>query len=281
LDLGEDSEVDSMMEDFLAGPGSHAPALFAAQKIWLAQGEEAELLRLILCLEEINGPESNMTVEAQGPAFVIRPGSLLADFIRGAFRVPIWALCFVASGGTTTSARRAGMVQRLRETAIKTSPKLQDIHSLVAPPSRPLVVLIHGLFGTDVGTFRSLQPLLEEHFEVVGFPHDTLYSAFKSSRSCPQQTSSSLNHVPSVLVGAQSSQLLLGSYVHCGLLCPAAAPRREGFKGDQFAANGLVNEPPNRANLRHAGSGGLGVPDRRPADSLISYVKSFFSKVPK
>jgi pimeloyl-ACP methyl ester carboxylesterase len=181
LDIGADSEVDALMEELLTGPMSFVPALFAAQKIWLSQGEEAELLRLIVLLEEIDGPEGKMTVEAERPVFVIRQGSLIGDFIRGAFRVPIWAVCFVASGGTTTSARRPGMVQRLRETAMKTSSKLQDIRSLATPPSRPLVVLIHGLFSTDVGSFGTLQPLLEEHFEVVGFPHDTLTESIGSN----------------------------------------------------------------------------------------------------
>jgi pimeloyl-ACP methyl ester carboxylesterase len=181
LGMGEDSEFDSLMEGQLTGPMSFVPALHAAQKIWLAHGQEAELLRLVLLLPEIEGSEGRMTAEAQRPVFVIRPGSLVGDFIRGAFRVPIWAVCFVASGGTTTSARRAGMVQRLRETAMKTSSTLQDIHSLVTPPSRPLVVLIHGLFATDVGTFGTLQRLLEEHFEIVGFPHDTLTESIGSN----------------------------------------------------------------------------------------------------
>ncbi|MDT7816345.1 MAG: hypothetical protein QOJ42_6261, partial [Acidobacteriaceae bacterium] len=101
--LGED--FDRLMEEHLTEPMSFVPALFAAQKIWRAQGEEAELLRLILLLPDLDGPEGNMTVEAQRPTFVIRPGSLIGDFIRGAFSVPIWGLCFVASGGTTTSAR--------------------------------------------------------------------------------------------------------------------------------------------------------------------------------
>ena len=59
LDIGADSEVDALMEELLTGPMSFVPALFAAQKIWLSQGEEAELLSLIVLLEEVEGPEGN------------------------------------------------------------------------------------------------------------------------------------------------------------------------------------------------------------------------------
>ena len=49
------SEVDSgMLHDPMLSP-SLLPALYAAQQLWLAQGEEAEFLRLVLLLAEPGG----------------------------------------------------------------------------------------------------------------------------------------------------------------------------------------------------------------------------------
>lgn len=159
------------------------PALHAAEKLWLAQGNEIGLLRLVLLLARPSGQERGLSVEAKNPAFAIRPGSLLGGFVRGSFRTTSWIVCLVLGGGTTPSARRADMVSRLRQTAVTDGRPLRDIHDWApsSPPVRPLVVLIHGLFATDVGTFGALQPMLEQHFEVVGFPHDTLTKSIGSN----------------------------------------------------------------------------------------------------
>jgi len=176
------SEVDSaMLHDPMLSP-SLLPALYAAQQLWLAQGEEAEFLRLVLLLAEPGTQEGALSGEAEAAAFVLTPGSLLGTFVRGPFHVASWLVYLALGGGTTPSARRADMVSRLRQTALMGGRALQDIHNSGGPPPvRPLVVLIHGLFATDVGTFGALQPLLEEHFEVVGFPHDTLSQSIGSN----------------------------------------------------------------------------------------------------
>jgi pimeloyl-ACP methyl ester carboxylesterase len=177
------AEADYEMPNDLSAPSLLLfSALHAAEELWLAQGNEIGLLRLILLIARPDGQEIGLSVEADNPAFVIRPGSLLGGLFRGSFRTSSWLVCLVLGGGTTPSARRADMVSRLRQTALTDARVLQDIHDLAGPPrDRPLVVLIHGLFATDVGTFGALQPLLEQHFEVVGFPHDTLSKSIGSN----------------------------------------------------------------------------------------------------
>ena len=177
-----DSEIESGMLHDPLSPPSLLPALYAAQQLWLAQGEETEALRLVLLLAEPGG-QDGLSGEAEAPAFVLTPGSILGTFVRGSFRVASWLVCLALGGGTSPSARRADMVSRLRQTALAHGRPLQDIHQLSdgSPSPRPLVVLIHGLFATDVGTFGALQPLLEQHFDVVGFPHDTLSKSIGSN----------------------------------------------------------------------------------------------------
>ena len=173
---------EALVEDWgTTDPTWLGEALYIAQGIWLAQKEEEiGLLRLVVLIPQDDGSEDKMTVEVQRSAFAIRAdsligsGPLIGDIVSGTFRTRNWLIYFAFGEGTTPAARSGSMVRRLRETALKKEPQLQDIHSLVGPPSRPLVVLIHGLFGTDVGTFKALQPLLEKHFHVVGFPHDSV-----------------------------------------------------------------------------------------------------------
>ena len=171
---------------FLTGQvGKLLLALKVAKELWLSQEAELNLLSLVVLLA---GPDG-LDLDGDGGALVIQPGSELgAQVVRLPLHVSVFAAGLFVGGGTSTSARRESMVARMREEAIKSgSPALKDIrelseHSPDAEISqRPLLVLVHGLFATDVGTFSALQWRLEKHFEVVGFPHDTLSESIEAN----------------------------------------------------------------------------------------------------
>jgi hypothetical protein len=161
-------------------------ALEVAKELWRAQEAETSLLSLVVLLAEPGRTEQgDLNLDGDGAALVIQPGSLVGKVMCLPLQVTSFAVCIVVGGGTSTSARRAEMVGRLREKALASGGRqLRDIRDLVphpANPARPLAVLVHGLFATDVGTFKGLQLRLEEHFEVVGFPHDTLSESIEAN----------------------------------------------------------------------------------------------------
>ena len=186
----EDEDADYPDEEFPTGQlGKLLVALDAAKELWRAQKTEAALLSLVALLADPSRPEKgDLNLDGDGAVLVIRPGSLIGEVVRLPLRVTSFAVCLALGGGTSTSARRPDMVVRLREKAIGSGGRpLRDIREL--PPRaakakvkvRPLAVLVHGLFATDIGTFKVLQELLEMHFDVVGFPHDTLSESIEAN----------------------------------------------------------------------------------------------------
>lgn len=175
------TEADYPDEPFPTGQlGQLLVALEVMKELWRAQEAEKSLLSLVALLADLGRPgQGDLNLDGDGAALVIRPGSLIAEVERLPIHVTSFAVCLVLGGGTSTSARRAEMVKRLREKALQSSAApLMDIRELPSRRAgagmRPLAVLVHGLFATDIGTFKGLQTRLEKHFEVVGFPHDTL-----------------------------------------------------------------------------------------------------------
>lgn len=159
-------------------------ALTLAKDLWQSQGDETLLLSLIVLIAEPVGKETTeLHLDGDGAALVIRPGSLIVEVQPFPLRAATFAVCLVVGGGTSTSARRTGMVARLRiDAEARGGRSLKDIRELVpSDPEEFLAVLIHGLFATDVGTFGTLQERLEQSFEVVGFPHDTLSESIEAN----------------------------------------------------------------------------------------------------
>jgi pimeloyl-ACP methyl ester carboxylesterase len=158
-----------------------------AQELWEAQGAESSQLMLILLLAQPEDGEANVTLDGDGVALAIKPGSLFGEVVRLPLRATSFALCFMCGGGTSTTARRADMLERLRKDAADAGkPPLMDIRQLKPLPAAPLMgrgllVLIHGLFATDIGTFGALEKRLTPHFQVVGFPHDTLSQSIEAN----------------------------------------------------------------------------------------------------
>lgn len=207
----DDVHVQGNEDMFPSSPlGKLRLALEAAQELWRAQQSEASMLSLVVLVAEPgNTGKGVLSLEGEGAALVIRPGSIVGEFVRLPLRLvgPVsWVLCFLSGDGTTPSARRPNMISRLRESAKRAGgAELTRIEEFARDkaPGRPLVVLLHGLFATDVGTFKGLQSELQKHFDVVGFPHDTLS---KSIEVNGQELAGELLHLgyPSVYCVAHS-----------------------------------------------------------------------------
>jgi pimeloyl-ACP methyl ester carboxylesterase len=177
------------LEPFPTAPiGKMRMALQAMQNIWHIQPpDEIPELSFVLLLAEPWPKPPSLLLEGNGAALVIRPGSLACSIICPPLSVVSFAVCLVIGGGTSTSARRSGMIERLRNKA-KAAPNVLPLDDITAVPpetlssgDKDLVVLVHGLFATDVGTFGALQRALQANFKVVGYPHDTLSMSIEAN----------------------------------------------------------------------------------------------------
>jgi len=168
------------------GESSSALALFMdalrlGRALWHAEPRDAaHSLRLVATVgNPRRGGEILMTPGAETAALALRHGSLLADIFKLPFKAVAFGVLFVQGGGVTPSARSNEFVDRLRGRASQaTAVDLDRLEWLDAAKlgNRPLVVLIHGLLGTDVGTFGKLEERLRRGPRpfVAGFPHDSL-----------------------------------------------------------------------------------------------------------
>ena len=155
-----------------------------ARDLW--QGQPDSEKRDVSCVAVIadHDPTALRKLEILGDnaVFALYQGSVIADIVRLPFYPMIFFVGLVAGGGATPAARVNGLVKRLRNSATHTqvdSP-LQDIKTLRSSDlsDKPLVVLIHGLLSTDVGTFGQLETLLtEQNVQVAGFPHDSVMTS--------------------------------------------------------------------------------------------------------
>jgi pimeloyl-ACP methyl ester carboxylesterase len=200
-------------------------ALEAVRELWKQQPDaDAKLLNLVVMLAEPleGGRKGEVLLVGRGAALTVQPGSLWASVIRLPVRGTIWVVCLVAGGGTSTSARSTGMVERLRRAQAPGADPLPDIRGQIPGNGRPLAVLVHGLFATDVGTFKELQKGLAAVFDVVGFPHDTL----------SQSIDFNAKELVEVLAALRwDKPVVLVAHSRGGLVCRSAAQRLSKFPG--------------------------------------------------
>ncbi len=162
-------------------------AIGMAHDLWtFAPEEEQNQITLVLAVANPSEQDkANVTISGDGVAFAITRGSLLAKVAKLPLTVPVFFVGLVTGAGATPSARVQGLVERLRSKALRESStpgSLPDIRrDSVADGVKPLAILVHGLFDTDVGTFGDLEWLLKQDFAVAGFPHDTLLTGINDN----------------------------------------------------------------------------------------------------
>lgn len=116
-------------------------ALEVAKELWRAQEAETSLLSLVVLLAEPGRTgQGDLNLDGDGAALVIQPGSLVGRVMCLPLHVTSFAVCLVVGGGTSTSARRAEMVGRLREKALASGGAwLRDIRDLAPFPAGTVI----------------------------------------------------------------------------------------------------------------------------------------------
>lgn len=178
--------------DFTPGEGD-GPAkmlrLFVALKVIeddYTDAVESEGLVYTLCLRD-SAASAESIVTLEDGAFVMRPGSITIEFIaaRVAFSVAQWAVVIGAKKALPglldeVLGNRYDVLREVRQRALEDAMvKVPEFHELGATPCQVLVVLVHGLFSTDVGLFdRAIEAMKNhdafKHAVFVGFPHNPM-----------------------------------------------------------------------------------------------------------
>lgn len=162
-------------------------SLFLAEEIWTTTPEdERNYLRVLFSLGDTD--RSELMYEAEEPALCFSQGSLTVAITQyvadvGAFlkTLGFFAIAIVAPGFVLPSVQHDALVEELREKA-KEQAAFRDLLRLdrLTPNEinnkKGIIILLHGLFSTDVGTFDGFIKLWEEQ----EFPlDDLLKSEFK------------------------------------------------------------------------------------------------------
>ena len=132
-----------------------------------------------LALVAANGDRSGAEFAFEGPALVLKEGSLVGDLVHGSVQLPRALVALVFVGPT---ARAGNLAHRLRRKASE-RPEARSLKAVDDPAlaaelagKSGLVILVHGLLSTDVGLFDGLLTRLDAlpSLTAVGYPHDTL-----------------------------------------------------------------------------------------------------------
>ena len=204
--LGRFDETQGAVHpDNLSDVARFAIALRIAKEIWTATPtEDAENLRV---LASVTSGTGDLDYQAKWPALVLHHGSLLVSFtafvthLGFVIRTGKFLVGLAPKAGTLASVTAEEMVSQLRNAAISHAKhsdlkRLQDLKPDEANAKAGVIILLHGLASTDVGTFDGFLDLWEEpltspsrspldkairqalllDYLVVGWPHDTLTS---------------------------------------------------------------------------------------------------------
>ena len=156
--------------------------LVVLKTVWESEAVDIPLLSCVITIEsETERREEGVSWDTATASLTFGRGSLDVWLGRGTRRAARFLAGLVLGGGIDSTARAPHLVQRARERALtRAAPaaaKLQALSELKPAPSKGhLVVLVHGLCSTDVGTFGDFETYLRSLSDVtvVGFPHDSL-----------------------------------------------------------------------------------------------------------
>ncbi|MBI1882580.1 MAG: hypothetical protein HYR94_30770 [Chloroflexi bacterium] len=155
--------------------------------IWQNQPIASDKLVLALVVADPSF-DSYPTIELEinNPALVYYKGTVKTMIFTGVLSTPAWCLLFLTGKGGARTEHAEDLVARLRDTALKAGKtpllKLQEIDQWSdkeLPGKKTMVVFVHGLMSTDIGTFEGLVKKLQVKKEegglvMAGFPHNTL-----------------------------------------------------------------------------------------------------------
>ena len=163
-------------EDADASTRALRVSLALSRTIWQQQRSDAENLSLALVLPR---PGHRATIESRRPALVLDHGSIRARVLAAGGRVRDFG---VALFPVARSKRRANVVESLRDnTPGLRLPRLETVQQAHLDGKTGVVIFLHGLMSTDVGTFDEFVRALKAaefgpSLLLVSWPHDTLDS---------------------------------------------------------------------------------------------------------
>jgi pimeloyl-ACP methyl ester carboxylesterase len=172
-------------------------ALSLARILWAESAREGSNLNLVLVLASPEAAAQGIAPEVSGSAvgLAFEYGSLTEKLFKLPLKVTAFGVCLVLGEGVNPAARTDTFVDRLRGAADYAGtayqlPRIDQVQKSEVG-NRALVVLVHGLMGTDVGTFGELENQLfevqwnrrrkdpSEQFLIVGYPHDSVMKSIK------------------------------------------------------------------------------------------------------
>jgi pimeloyl-ACP methyl ester carboxylesterase len=127
-----------------------------------------------------------LDLDIDRPGLVFHFGSILATLAKGSLSVAGWSLALFSGRGVGGSKRADRIMEDFRTLALK-KPGVEPLARLDELSPRNLegksavIVLMHGLFSTDVGLFDPLLRFLRadngfDNCTILGWPHNTLMS---------------------------------------------------------------------------------------------------------
>ena len=150
-------------------------SLALAGRVWRAQGNDVDRLSMALMLPR---PGRQAALRSKRPALVLDYGSIRARVLAAGGKLKEFG---VALFPIAHSKRRANVVEALRDqTNGLRLPRLEIIQPSDLDDKTGVVIFLHGLMSTDVGTFdefaRALgtYPNFGQSLLLVSWPHDTL-----------------------------------------------------------------------------------------------------------
>jgi hypothetical protein len=193
----QSNEDSGSEEDYLSDLTALRDILVVLEQLWSSEPADVPLMSCVVTLEsERAAGSSGVRWETTTANLAFGRGSVDVWLGRGARRAGRFLAGLVLGGGIDAAARAPNLVDRARQRAIarlgdtaappSAAPVfLPDLRHMSPPDvaGKTLVVLIHGLCSTDVGTFGDFETHLRTlpNVFVAGFPHDSLTTPIRSN----------------------------------------------------------------------------------------------------
>lgn len=203
-------------------------ALGLAQAVWKNQSGDIQNLVLTLSIADPGyKPEPLIDIQGSNPGWLLYHGSLRSRLFLGTFKAGGFVVGLF-SRGIGVEDRANKIVEELRKKQLEKIPEVKNLPRIDQMKEGELadkccvIVFLHGLLSTDLGTFDALIDFLREHglkedkFAFVGWPHNTLtrieFNAEKLCQHIEDALGATVNAPPRLAFVCHSRGGLLARY---------------------------------------------------------------------
>jgi pimeloyl-ACP methyl ester carboxylesterase/DNA-directed RNA polymerase subunit K/omega len=158
-------------------------ALIALHSTWLANESGSDTFVMTVTIAPPGDRRQGISLDSQRPVLIACPGSLTLTIAGALLKQPVaWVITLGLASGTAPSVQAETIRTELRTRAlikkdVEVLPEVEDVDAAKLGTSSGLVVFIHGLFSTDIGTFDAVIDrvrFLAPSALLAGFSHNTL-----------------------------------------------------------------------------------------------------------